>query len=156
MELPSRTRERVMPALAVHNGEVRDLEQLSRHGWQMLDPAVVADSPWNYRDFIRGSKGEVAIAKSGYVHARCGWFSDRSACYLSSGRPVIAQDTGFSEYLPTGTGLLSFEGLKDLVAAMDEVRGNYRHHCKQARMIAKECLASDLVLRKLLERIGAG
>jgi hypothetical protein len=155
MDLPTRTKEHLAPALALHNGEVRDLEQLSRHGWQLLDPAVVADTPWDYRDFIRGSKGEIAIAKSGYVTARCGWFSDRSACYLAAGRPVIAQDTDFGEFLPTGTGLLSFACMDDLVGALEKVGGNYKHHRKHARMLAQEYLASDVVLRKLLERIGA-
>ena len=87
----------------------------------LVDPACVADSPDRYRAFIQGSKGEIGVAKSGYTAARCGWFSDRSVCYLASGRPVVAQETGFSQFVPTGEGLFAFE-LEDYA-----LWGNRRH-----------------------------
>src|SRR4051794_34519151 len=109
MDLPGRTAERLELALAIHPQEVHDLGALKAHGWRLVDPQAVAATPADYRRFVQGSKGEFGVAKSGYVASRSGWFSDRSACYLASGRPVVAQDTGFSQHLPTGAGLLAFD-----------------------------------------------
>jgi hypothetical protein len=155
MDLPTKTHERLMLALSIHAGEVKDLAALRANGWELLDPAVVADTPSSYRSFIAGSKGEFGVAKSGYVKGRCGWFSDRSACYLASGRPVLAQDTGFSRYLPTGTGLLSFstrEEAVDKIAALDR---DYAAHCRAARALAQEHFDSDKVLTRMLRQVGA-
>src|SRR5215471_17529139 len=99
MILPKLTSERFMPALAIHPEETRDLAALTENGWHLLDPARLTDTPARYQEFIQQSKAEFGIAKSGYVAARCGWFSDRSICYLASGRPVLAQETGFSRFL---------------------------------------------------------
>src|SRR5262249_28024488 len=100
--------------------------------------------------------GEIGITKSGYVVSRSGWFSDRSACYLASGRPVIAQDTGFSRFLPSGEGLVAFETLDEARAAVLEVHSDWRRHSLVAREIAETCFDSDRVLTRLLERTGAG
>lgn len=153
--LPARSEERFMPALAIHPDEVRDLAALEANGWQLLDPQEVAASPGAYRSFIQGSKAELGIAKSGYVVSRCGWFSDRSACYLASGRPVIAQETGFSYYLPAGRGLFAFETAEDVLAAVDRLRSDYERHARAAREIAETYFDSDRVLARLLERLGA-
>ena len=101
--------------------EVKDLEALRANGWDLVDPAEVAATPDSYQRFIQRSKGELGIAKSGYVESRCGWFSDRSVCYLASGRPVVAQETGFSRFLPTGEGLLAFSTIDEAVDAMEAV-----------------------------------
>ena len=85
----------------------------------------------------RGSRAEFGVAKSGYVLSRCGWFSDRSACYLASGRPVLAQDTGFPRFLPTGEGLLAFTGVDDAVAGIEEIRAGYERHAGAARALAE-------------------
>jgi hypothetical protein len=153
--LPKLTRERLLPALSVHVGEVKDLAALAENGWALLDPARVADTPEKYRRFIQGSKGEFGIAKAGYVAARCGWFSDRSACYLASGRPVLAQETGFSDFLPTGAGLLAFETVDDVLAHIEALNADYPRHARAARGLAEEFFDSDKVLARLLERIGA-
>ena len=122
----------------------------------MLDPAQVAATPDSYRRFIQGSKAELGIAKTGYVHSRSGWFSDRSACYLASGRPVLAQETGFSRDLPTGEGLFSFHTPDDIVAALATLNADYARHARAARGIAEEYFESGKVLRRLLDEIGAG
>jgi hypothetical protein len=96
---------------------------------------------------------ELGIAKSGYVLSRSGWFSDRSACYLASGRPVLAQETGFSRFLPTGEGLLSFETIDDAIAGVEALRGAYARHAHRARELAEDLLDSDRVLRNLLDRL---
>jgi hypothetical protein len=155
IELPTRTSERFMPALAIHCGETRDLAALAANRWQILDPAAVASTPQKYRRFIQRSKAEFGIAKSGYVASRCGWFSDRSVCYLASGRPVIGQETGFSRYLPTGKGLLPFTTPDDAISAIASLNADYQMHRRHARKIAEDCFASQRVLPRLLDRLGA-
>jgi hypothetical protein len=154
VELPARTSERFLLALAIHADEARDLRELDTHGWQLVDPTTVAGNPEAYARFVRGSKGEFGLAKSGYVVSRCGWFSDRSACYLASGRPVIAQDTGFGEFLPTATGLFAFEDVEGALDAIDQVNADYPRHAAGARALAEEHLDSDKVLGALLQQVG--
>ena len=156
MHLPRLTRERLMLALSIHPNEVKDLEALSSNGWLRADPAEVAATPAQYQRFVQGSKGEFGLAKSGYVASRCGWFSDRSACYLASGRPVVAQDTGWSRYLPAGQGLLAFDTAEQAAAALEAVDRDYARHCRAARAIAETHFDSDKVLGRLLSRIGVG
>lgn len=143
--------ERFLMALSIHPGEVADLDLLRRHHWELLDPAAVAATPDDYRSFVRGSKAELGVAKSGYVRSRCGWFSDRSACYLASGRPVVAQDTGFGETLPTGVGLLSYGTAAEAAEAVRTVAGDYARHAAAARRLAEDHLAADRVLPALLD-----
>jgi glycosyltransferase involved in cell wall biosynthesis len=140
--------------LAIHPDERADLEALHANGWRLLDPAEVVRIPECYRSFVQGSKAEFGVAKSGYVVSRCGWFSDRSACYLASGRPVIAQDTGFSQVLPTGAGLFAFTTADEVLAAVEELRFNYAYHARAARATAEEHFDSRKVLSLLLQRVG--
>jgi hypothetical protein len=151
MDLPRRAGARLAPALAIDPGEVDDLEALRANDWELLDPAALAATPGDYRDFVQGSWAELGIAKSGYVVSNSGWFSDRSACYLASGRPVIAQDTGFARRLPTGAGLFAFADADDVAAAVDELHADYERHRGAAREIARAHLDSDHVLGALLE-----
>jgi hypothetical protein len=153
--LPKTTRESFALALAIHRDETADLASLNENHWTLLDPARVVDTPARYQQFIQQSKAEFGIAKSGYVASRCGWFSDRSLCYLASGRPVIAQETGFSRYLPTGEGLFAFEESQDVCHAVDALRINYSRHSKAARSLAENYFDSDKVLSRLLEMVGA-
>ena len=99
-------------------------------------------TPDDYAAFVRGSKAELGIAKEGYVVSRCGWFGDRSAAYLASGRPVVAQDTGFGERLPIGAGLFAFADADDVLAAIEAIRFDYGRHARAARAIAEEHLDS--------------
>lgn len=152
-ELPRQARERFMPALAIHANEELDLGALREHGWMLLDPSEVAATPDDYRRFIQDSKAELGIAKSGYVASRCGWFSDRSVCYLASGKPVIAQETGFSRFLPVGEGLFTFDSVGEVLAAIDRINADYRGHARAARRIAEEHFESDKVLGRLLAQL---
>ena len=151
--LPELTSERLALALAIHPEETEGLSSLRRHGWELIDPSCVAGSPQRYAAFVRGSKGELGLAKEGYVESRCGWFSDRSACYLASGRPVVAQDTGFSRHLPVGEGLLSFTTAEEAAAAIGEIGADYRRHAGAARTLAEDMFDSADVLERLLERV---
>ncbi len=113
----------------------------------------MAGTPDAYQEFIRGSRGELGVAKSGYVLSRCGWFSDRSACYLASGRPVVAQETGWSAFIPAGEGLLAFSDTDSAAAAIESVESRYEEHARAARALAEEHLDSDRVLGRLLDRL---
>jgi hypothetical protein len=151
IRLPELSQVRVLLALGIDPTEQDDLNALRRHGWQLTDPAEVASTPSAYRSFVQGSLLELGIAKHGYVTSSSGWFSDRSVCYLASGRPVVAQDTGFSSWLPTGTGVLSFRTADEAAAALDEVAGDYERHRCAARSLAEDVFDSDRVLGDLLE-----
>ena len=154
MSLPTLTDERFLLALAIHPDETKDLAALSANGWRLADPGKVACDPASYQQFIQGSKAEFGIAKSGYVVSSCGWFSDRSVCYLASGRPVIAQETGFSRFLPTGEGLFAFNSTEAALESLNRLRADYTKHVRQARAIAEEFFDSRKVLTKLLEQVG--
>ena len=155
VELPERSPAEFALALGIHPGDGEDIAALEAHGWRLLDPAAVADTPDRYRKLVRASQAEIGIAKEGYVRSHSGWFSDRSACYLASGRPVVAQDTGFGQSLPVGEGLLAFGTVEEAAAAVDDVLARPREHARAARAIAEELLDSDRVLGRLLERLGA-
>jgi hypothetical protein len=153
-ELPRRTDVPVFAGLAIDPDERDDLLALRENGWRLIDPDEAAGTPDRYRRFVRGSWAELGIAKSGYVASRCGWFSDRSVCYLASGRPVLAQETGFSDFLPTGEGLLVFETVDDVLAGVGELRRDYERHRRAARAIAEDVFDSDKVLPRLLDVVG--
>ena len=142
-------------ALAIDPGDDADRERLTLAGWKLLDPVAVAADPDAYRRFIQGSAAELTVAKGMYVETESGWFSDRSACYLASGKPVVAQETGFGAHLPTGDGLLSFSTLEEAVEAVERVRSDRGRHARAAREIAEEHLGAERVLSRLVEEIGA-
>lgn len=125
-------------------------EELKQQGWFITDPLVITKTPESYQEFIQQSKGEWSVAKEGYVISNSGWFSERSSCYLASGRPVIVQDTGFSRFIQTGEGLLTFNSPKEAIDAITEVNSNYNKHCKTARDMAEEYFRYDKVLQQLL------
>ena len=155
LAVPRRTSDRFVLALAIHPGEVSDLGALAENGWCLVDPAAVAGTPERYQSFIQGSKGEFGIAKSGYVASRCGWFSDRSVCYLASGRPVLAQDTGFTGVLPVGEGLMAFSTEDEVTAGLETINRDYARHAKAARDLAVEYFDADRVLRRLITAVCA-
>jgi hypothetical protein len=126
--------------------------RLRAGGWRLADPLAVTRSPACYQQYIRDSRGEFCVAKHAYVVTRSGWFSDRSAGYLASGRPVVVQDTGFSDFLPTGDGLLAFKTPVEARSAIADLDRDYEEHCRAARVIARDHFDSRLVLCDLLER----
>jgi hypothetical protein len=153
IDLPGRTGSRFQLALGIHPDEIADLEALRVNGWELLDPYEVAGDPAGYAEFVRGSKAELSIAKSGYVVSHSGWFSDRSACYLASGRPVVAQETGFSAFLPTGEGLLAFVTTDLAAEAVAKVESDWKGHSRAARVLAEEHFDARKVLPRLLDRL---
>ncbi|MBM3810298.1 MAG: hypothetical protein FJW20_01560 [Acidimicrobiia bacterium] len=127
-------------------------EALRAGGWRVTDPRVPTRDPWTYERYIAGSKGEFSVAKHGYVVSNSGWFSERSIAYLASGRPVVVEDTGFTSWMDAGSGVLSFRTPEEACAVMEEVIGNYEHHCRAASEMAAAYFDSEAVLGSLLDR----
>jgi hypothetical protein len=127
---------------------------LKSNGWRLTDAAAFTTDPWPYRDYIRASRGEFTVARDLNVRLRSGWFSERSACYLAAGRPVITQDTGFGTVLPTGEGLFAFNTMDEILAAFEAVNADYDRHSRAARAIAEEYFRAETVLKKVLEDLG--
>jgi len=130
--------------------DVRKL--LVEHGWSQTDSIQISKDVDCYRNYIQQSRGEFTVARDQYVRPRTGWFSDRSACYLAAGRPVITQETGFNKFLPTGNGLFGFSAMDDILKAVDEIESDYEGNCKAAREIAREYFEAEKVVEALLEK----
>jgi len=140
-----------VPALGV---DQTDRARLEGNGWKLVSGPALSMDPWSYRSYIQDSRGEFTVARDLNVRLRSGWFSERSACYLAAGRPVIAQNTGFGSILPTGAGLFAFDTLQEAVAAFEEVESDYARHSRAAREIAGEYFRAETVLAALLEDLG--
>jgi hypothetical protein len=142
--------------LAIRSHNAAPILALKDRGWRIADIDAVSRDPWTYQSFIQDSRGEFGVAKAGYVATRCGWFSERSAGYLASGRPVLHQDTGFEEWLPCGAGVLSFASAEEAAEAIACVEADYEAHCRAARELAAEYFAAPRVLVPLIEAAMAG
>jgi hypothetical protein len=127
-----------------------DLEALREHGWEAVSGEVESLTPEQYQAFVAGSRAEFGVAKHLYVEMRTGWFSDRSVCYLASGRPVLVQSTGMESWLPVGEGVLTFRTPDDAVEGIDRINAHYERHRQAARQIAEEYFAAERVLPPLL------
>jgi hypothetical protein len=132
--------------------EVKQL--LARHGWNHVDSAGISANPDCYRTYIEQSRAEFTVARDQYVRPNTGWFSDRSACYLAAGRPVITQETGFSKRLPIGKGLFAFKTRDDILSAVETIESDYRASCRAAVEVASEFFAAEKVLGSLMDRAG--
>jgi hypothetical protein len=134
---------------------VRPETLLARMGWRVVDAARVCGDVDGYRAYVESSKGEWSVAKNGYVVGRPGWFSCRSACYLAAGRPVVVQDTGFGDVLPTGEGIVAFDDEDGAAAALEDVEARYAVHARAARELAAEYFDARTVLTRLVEAAAA-
>jgi len=151
LDLPRRRSVSFELAAGVDEDTERRLRGL---GWRQTHSVEISKDFDRYRGYIQNSRGEFTIARDQYVRPYTGWFSDRSACYLAAGRPVITQETGFSKFLPTGKGLFGFRTMEDILAAVDEVESDYEGNCRRAREIAEEYFAAEKVVGSLMERAG--
>jgi hypothetical protein len=152
VELPSLTDQPFELALELSD---RDRSYLERHGWRVIPTLpMTLDIFGAYPEFIRRSRAEFTVAKDQNIRFHSGWFSERDACYLASGKPVVAQDTGFGEVLPTGEGLFSFTTIDEALGAIDDINRDYARHCKAARAIAEEFLDAPAVAGRLVEDLG--
>jgi hypothetical protein len=153
-ELPSLVAPTVLE-IAVNAGKTRRTPRqlLAHKGWRVVDPAEVCPDLDTYRQYIESSKAEWSVAKNGYVVGQAGWFSDRSACYLACGRPVVVQDTGFGCAIPSGRGVLGFTTMEEAVEAIDRVAADPAAHAEAAQAIAREYFDSNRVLTRLIEQV---
>src|SRR5205823_9084804 len=125
--------------------------KFERNGWRLTSPLQMSVDYWLYRDYVQRSKGEFTVAKDQYVRLNTGWFSDRSACYLAAGRPVITQETGFTKIYGQQGGLFGFRKVAEIAEAVREINGDYRRHSRAAREIAREFFEAEKVLASLLD-----
>jgi hypothetical protein len=151
IDLPRRRQERFELAVSADDDARR---RLTEHGWGQIDSVHISGDTDRYRSYIAQSRAEFTVARDQYVRPRTGWFSDRSACYLAAGRPVVTQETGFSRVLPTGDGLFAFSAIDDVLGAVDAIETDYGHHCRRARDIAAEYFSAERVLASLMARAG--
>lgn len=140
--------------LATDISEGRARVKFEKNGWRITSPVQLSVDYWLYRNYIQRSKGEFTVAKDQYVRLKTGWFSDRSACYLAAGRPVITQETGFTKHYGGNGGLFGFRSLGDIAEAVQEINADYRRHSRAARALAREVFEAEKVLRSLLDRAG--
>ncbi len=140
--------------LATDIADDRTRAKFTRNGWRFRAPHDLSADHWLYRDYIRRSKGEFTVAKDQYIRLNTGWFSDRSGCYLAAGRPVVIQDTGFTQHYGNNGGLFAFHSLGQIAEAVKEINADYRHHSRAARALAREFFEAEKVLRSLLDRAG--
>lgn len=126
-------------------------DELKKSGWLIVDPLFITRTPESYQQYIMQSKGEWSVAKHAYVMTKSGWFSERSAVYLASGKPVVVQDTGFSRNMNTGEGLLKFDSPEDLTEIFENINENYDFHCKRAAEVCKDYFDHYSVLSGLIQ-----
>jgi len=146
LELPRATSQRFRIAQMGIKPEV-----LTSHGWEAVPGEVVSKTPDSYREFIQNSRAEFSVPKNGYVKMRGGWFSDRSVCYLASGRPVLIDDTGLQDWLPVGEGLLKFTDMNGALEGIERINSDYPRHGRAARKLAEEIFSTDKILPRFLE-----
>jgi len=156
IELPKKTGLAFEIALKLKPLEDQaDKEMFQKNGWRLSNPERLSCFK-SYKDFIGESRAEFSVAHNRYVRFSTGWFSDRSALYLASGKPVLVQSTGIEKHLPTGRGLLTFRTMEEAIEGAEEIDQNYALHCRAAREIAEEYFDSDKVLNKILGQIAWG
>jgi hypothetical protein len=152
INLPRRARLPLEVALACRDPEV--IRMLTSYGWRILDAVALSKEIHPYRDYIIASGGEFTVAKDQNIRLRSGWFSDRSASYMAAGLPVVTQDTGFGNVLPTGEGLFAFRTMEEILSAFEAIEGEYERHCRAARSVAEEYFGAETVLGRLMDAVG--
>jgi hypothetical protein len=152
IDAPARTH--VSLELMLAGGDAPTRSALAARGWRLGDAEALSGDILPYRDYVLGSDGEFTVAKDQNVRLRSGWFSDRSACYLAAGKPVVTQDTGFGDVLPTGRGLFAFRSMDDVVAGLDAIASDPDGHARAAAELATEYFDAERVLRRLLTEAG--
>ena len=151
IQLPSLVKESMEVAVS---GPAVPRENLCKQGWQVKNADKISKSIDSYLNYIRESKGEYSIAKNVFVETRCGWFGDRSVYYMSFGKPTVVQETGWTDYLPSGQGIFSFSNMEEAISAISAINEDYEKHSRCAREIAFDYFEADQVMKKFLTKIG--
>jgi hypothetical protein len=152
-DVPARVSAEFEIALDIHDGDGRDREALTSHGWRLVPPAETVGTPQSFQQYIQDSSAEFSVAQGVYAHAQSGWFSDRSTRYLASGRPVLVQDTGLAT-IPTGEGIVTFRTPDEAAAGAEDILTRYAQHSAAARDLAAEHFESSRILSRLLGDVG--
>ena len=153
LDLPERTG--VALELAMDVARIpEDLDRLVGHGWRVTDPLAVSADPWRYREYVCASRGEFTVAKDLNIRLRSGWFSDRAACYLAAGRPVVEQDTAFGDVLPLGPGVHAFRTPEEAADALRAIEADWPRASAHASEVARECFAAERVMERMLGVVG--
>jgi hypothetical protein len=156
LELPRHTRQPLELALYLTDKDSEDRERLEQHGWRVRDSREVTGSPETYRSYLQRSRGEFSCAKLSCMEFQNAWISDRTLCYLASGKPAVVQHTGPSAYLPNGEGLFRFMTLEEAIGALEAVNADYQRHCRAAREIAEAYFDAEQVVARILnETLGS-
>jgi hypothetical protein len=150
LDLPERVGSTLEMAVG---GPSAPRQLLNTKGWVVRGPLELSRTPWTYQQYIQQSKAEFTVARHGYVITHSGQFNDRSAVYLASGRPIVIQDTGFSDWLETGSGVMPFNNPEEAQFGIEEINRRYEYHCLAARAIAEEYFDAGKVLSNLVECI---
>jgi hypothetical protein len=151
-DLPQNLQQELELALYLTDNDDDDRNLMEKGGWKIRISREVAGTPEQYQAYIQDSRGEFSVVKPSCIFFQNAWMSDRSLCYLASGKPVVVQNTGPSLYLPDGEGLLRFSTTEEAITAIEAINRSYPHHCKAAREMAEEYFDSQKVLAKLLNR----
>ncbi|MHA3773526.1 glycosyltransferase [Verrucomicrobiota bacterium sgz303538] len=150
IEAPKRAGETF--ELATNIKDPATIDRFTQYNWRLADPDPVSIDHNRYRAYLQGSKGEFTAAKDQYVRLNTGWFSDRSACYLAAGRPVITQETGFTQHYGGNGGLFAYRTLEEIAEAVRAVNADYTKHSRAAYEVAAEFFEATKVLEQLLEK----
>ena len=150
IEMPRLTSQALELALYFNEKDVADRELLETHGWRVRHSREAAGTPEKYQTYLQQSRGEFSCAKPSYIKLDTAWVSDRSACYLASGKPVVVQDTGPSTFLPNGEGMFRFTTMKEAVKAFDMINADYERHCRAARKLAETYFDAKQIVGKIL------
>jgi hypothetical protein len=159
-DLPRHTRQPLELALCLARDEQGRLDpeeeeerlDLERRGWRVRHAHEVASTPWDYQQYIRGSRGEFCCAKPSCTRLQNAWLSDRTLCYLASGKPAVVQYTGPSRFLPNAAGIFRFRDLSEAARYVEQAAADYDHQCRLARALAEEYFDAPKVVRRVLER----
>lgn len=151
LNLPEQSKWDLVLAMQQMPADMMDV--FRTHGWKIEEAEKATESCLAYQQFIQNSAGELTVAKQIYSALPSGWFSDRAACYLATGRPVITQRSGFEQWLPVGEGLFIFDTQEDAARALDAIDQDYERHSQAARRIAEEHFEASRVLQELIDRV---
>ena len=154
LHLPKAANQCLELALCIGSEDWEDIGLLQESRWKVLDPYLYAGDPQSYREFIQLSRSEFSVAKSGYVKSNSGWISDRTACYLASGKPALVQSTGCEWRFPDQKGLLMFRSEEEAIAGLKTIDSDYLLHCHAARQLAEMNLDATKVLSSVLAHVG--
>jgi hypothetical protein len=152
LDLPRHTSQTLELALWLREKDAPERAKLQERGWRVRDSSSVASSAQDYQQYVQGSLGEFSCVKPSCIRFQNAWVSDRTLCYLASGKPAVVQHTGPSRFLPDAAGLFRFRDLQEAVCSLEQVVADYDRQCRLARAVAEEYFDARKVVAGLLER----